>query len=88
MDLKKTQKREMKVQEVPTSNESREVLIAFSSETPVIRCINGRDYNEILLHTPEAVDLSRLLNGALYYSTMILISTLVLLKMPILTVTK
>jgi len=54
----------MKVQEVPTSNESREVLIAFSSETPVIRCINGRDYNEILLHTPEAVDLSRLLNGA------------------------
>lgn len=64
MDLKKTQKREMKVQEVPTSNESREVLIAFSSETPVIRCINGRDYNEILLHTPEAVDLTRLRNGA------------------------
>ena len=64
MDLKKTQKREMRVQEVPTSNESREVLIAFSSETPVIRCINGRDYNEILLHTPEAADLTRLRNGA------------------------
>lgn len=64
MDLKKTQKREMKVQEVPTSNDSREVLIAFSSETPVVRCINGKDYNEILLHTPDAVDLSRLKNGA------------------------
>lgn len=63
MDLKKTQKREMRVQTLQT-NDNREVLIAFSSETPVIRCINGRDYNEILLHTPEAVDLSRLLNGA------------------------
>lgn len=64
MDLKKTQKREMKVQEVPTNNDSREVLIAFSSENPVVRCINGKDYNEILLHTPDAVDLSRLKNGA------------------------
>lgn len=64
MDLKKTQKREMKVQEVPTNNDSREVLIAFSSESPVVRCINGKDYNEILLHTSDAVDLSRLNNGA------------------------
>ncbi|MCW6030172.1 phage major capsid protein [Pantoea sp. JK] len=64
MDLKKTQKREMKVQEVPTNNDSREVLIAFSSENPVVRCINGKDYNEILLHTQDAVDLSRLKNGA------------------------
>jgi len=29
-----------------------------------MRCINGREYNEILVHTPEAVDLSRLKNGA------------------------
>ena len=63
MELKKNQKREMRVQELPT-NDNREVLIAFSSETPVIRCINGKDYNEILLHTAEAVDLSRLNNGA------------------------
>lgn len=63
MEVKKNNKREMRIQELPT-NDSREVLLAFSSETPVIRCINGRDYNEILLHTPEAVDLSRLKNGA------------------------
>lgn len=54
----------MRVQELPTNNESREVLIAFSSETPVVRCINGKDYNEILLHTEDSVDLSRLKNGA------------------------
>lgn len=63
MEVKKINKREMRIQELPT-NDSREVLLAFSSETPVIRCINGRDYNEILLHTPEAVNLSRLKNGA------------------------
>ena len=63
MEVKKNNKREMRIQELPT-NDSRKVLIAFSSETPVVRCINGRDYNEILLHTPEAVDLSRLKNGA------------------------
>ncbi|MDF2784211.1 MAG: hypothetical protein K0S95_746 [Pantoea eucrina] len=63
MELKKTQKREMGVQEIPT-HDNREVQIAFSSEAPVIRCINGKDYNEILLHTAESVDLSRLNNGA------------------------
>ena len=63
MEVMKNNKREMRIQELPT-NDSREVLIAFSSETPVMRCINGREYNEILLHTPEAVDLSRLKNGA------------------------
>lgn len=63
MEVKKINKREMRIQELPT-NDSREVLLAFSSETPVMRCINGRDYNEILLHTPEAVNLSRLKNGA------------------------
>lgn len=63
MEVMKNNKREMRIQELPT-NDSREVIIAFSSETPVMRCINGREYNEILVHTPEAVDLSRLKNGA------------------------
>lgn len=63
MEVKKNNKREMRIQELPT-NDSREVLLAFSSETPVVRCVNGKDYNEILLHTPESVDLSRLKNGA------------------------
>jgi len=63
MEVMKNNKREMRIQELPT-NDSREVVIAFSSETPVMRCINGREYNEILVHTPEAVDLSRLKNGA------------------------
>ncbi|WP_049851519.1 phage major capsid protein [Pantoea sp. RIT-PI-b] len=64
MEVMKNQKREMGVQTLPTNNESREVLIAFSSESPVTRTINGKDYQEILLHTSEAVDLSRLNNGA------------------------
>ncbi|WP_182058452.1 phage major capsid protein [Pantoea sp. ME81] len=64
MEVMKKQKREMRVQTLPTNNESREVLIAFSSESPVTRTINGKDYQEILLHTSEAVDLSRLNNGA------------------------
>ena len=63
MELKKNQKREIRVQEVSKSD-NREVLIAFSSETPVVRCINGKDYNEILLHNADSVDLSRLKNGA------------------------
>jgi len=63
MEVMKKQKREMGVQTLPT-NDNREVLIAFSSETPVTRTINGKDYQEILLHTSEAVDLSRLNNGA------------------------
>lgn len=63
MEVKKNNKREMRIQELPT-NESREVLIAFSSETPVERCINGKTYQEILIHSPDAVDLSRLKNGA------------------------
>lgn len=63
MEVMKKQKREMGVQTLPT-NDNREVLIAFSSETPITRTINGKDYQEILLHTSEAVDLSRLNNGA------------------------
>ncbi|WP_194761642.1 HK97 family phage prohead protease [Pantoea ananatis] len=63
MEVNKNNKREMRIQELPT-NDSREVLIAFSSETPVERCINGKTYLEVLIHTPDAVDLSRLKNGA------------------------
>ncbi|CQI92582.1 phage prohead protease%2C HK97 family [Yersinia rohdei] len=40
------------------------VLLAFSSEQPVTRNINGQDYNEVLLHGVENVDLSRLNNKA------------------------
>jgi len=46
------------------NEESRTVEIAFMSETPVEREINGQIYNEILLTTPSNVDLSRLNNGA------------------------
>jgi len=51
----------MNLQETPTN---REVLLSFSSETPVERYINGKAYNEILIHTNEAVDLTRLKDGA------------------------
>lgn len=61
MDLKMKQTREMNLQETPTN---REVLLSFSSETPVERYINGKTYNEILIHTNEAVDLTRLKDGA------------------------
>lgn len=63
MEVMKKQKREMGVQTLST-NDNREVLIAFSSENPVTRTINGKDYNEILIHTADSVDLSRLNNGA------------------------
>ncbi|WP_238084262.1 phage major capsid protein [Pseudescherichia vulneris] len=61
MDLKMKQTREMNLQETPTN---REVLLSFSSETPVERYINGKAYNEILIHTSESVDLTRLKDGA------------------------
>jgi len=51
----------MNLQETPTN---REVLLSFSSETPVERYINGKAYNEILIHTSESVDLTRLKDGA------------------------
>lgn len=61
MELKK-QTRQMNLTEV--ANDSREVVLSFSSETPVERTINGQVYQEILVNTPEAVDLSRLNDGA------------------------
>lgn len=61
MELKK-QTRQMNLTEVP--NDSREVILSFSSEQPVERTINGQVYKEILVHNPESVDLSRLNDGA------------------------
>lgn len=49
--------------------DSRTVEIAFMSEEPVKRDINGQILNEIILTTPESVDLSRLNNaGAVLYN--------------------
>jgi len=50
--------------DVLSDNNDRTVLLAFSSEYPVVRTIGGQEYNEILLHNPENVDLSRLQNKA------------------------
>jgi len=50
--------------DVLSDNNDRTVLLAFSSENPVVRTIGGQEYNEILLHNPENVDLSRLQNKA------------------------
>ncbi len=61
----KNQKREMTLtSDVLSDNNDRTVLLAFSSENPVVRTIGGQEYNEILLHNPENVDLSRLQNKA------------------------
>jgi len=50
--------------DVLSDNNDRTVLLAFSSENPVVRTIGDQEYNEILLHNPENVDLSRLQNKA------------------------
>lgn len=42
----------------------RTVELSFASEVPVVRDIKGTLYNEILLCSPENVDLSRLNDGA------------------------
>lgn len=61
----KNQKREMTLtSDVLSDNNDRTVLLAFSSENPVVPTIGGQEYNEILLHNPENVDLSRLQNKA------------------------
>ena len=53
---------------VPASNiideEQQVIQISISSETPVIRNDNGYCYYEVLLHTPDAIDLSRANDGA------------------------
>ncbi|HFT3189628.1 TPA: phage major capsid protein [Klebsiella variicola] len=66
MDLNKTQKRAINLIQIEKSiNESdRTVELSFASEEPVIRKIEGEFYNEILLCSPENVDLNRLNDGA------------------------
>lgn len=60
------QTREINIQSITNSidNDSRVVEIAFISEQPVEREINGQIYNEILVTTPDSVDLTRLNTGA------------------------
>jgi len=65
MEFKKNQKREMNLKIEDSNSTERTVSISFSSETPYGRYYsNGQYYNEILLHGPENVDLSRLNDGA------------------------
>ncbi|WP_313128764.1 HK97 family phage prohead protease [Pseudescherichia vulneris] len=68
MELKNN-KRELQVPHQAINTESRTIDVAFCSEQPVEREINGELYNEILLCGPENVDLSRLNNsGAVLYN--------------------
>jgi len=50
--------------DVLSDTDNRTVSLAFSSENPVVRTIGGQEYNEILLHNPENVNLERLQNKA------------------------
>lgn len=51
------------------NSDNRTVEVAFCSETPVAREIEGKLYNEVLLCNPENVDLSRLNNsGAVLFN--------------------
>ncbi|MCL8166811.1 phage major capsid family protein [Enterobacter kobei] len=64
----KNQTRELTL---PTAinSDDRTVEVAFCSETPVAREIEGKLYNEVLLCNPENVDLSRLNNsGAVLFN--------------------
>ncbi|MEG3135658.1 phage major capsid protein [Rouxiella sp. T17] len=64
----KNQTREMRIQpqlnDADNAPQENTVLLSFSSQTPVVRNINGVDYNEVLLHGTDNVDLSRLVNSA------------------------
>lgn len=66
MKFNKNQKREMNLSTDNTisDTDNRTVFLAFSSENPVVRTIGGQEYNEILLHNPENVDLTRLQDKA------------------------
>ncbi|EAT9574056.1 major capsid protein, partial [Salmonella enterica] len=69
--LIKPQTREINVTQISNAidDSTRTVEIAFMSEEPVVRDIDGTLYNEIILTTPDNVDLSRLNNGgALLYN--------------------
>lgn len=65
----KHQKRELKIPLQAINTESRTIDIAFCSEFPVERDIDGVIYNEILLCGSENVDLRRLNNnGAVLFN--------------------
>ncbi|MFS7195490.1 phage major capsid protein [Rahnella inusitata] len=69
MELKKNQTRELTVPNNAIDSVKRTVQLAFSSELPVQREIDGEIYNEVLLCGTDNVDLSRLNNkGALLFN--------------------
>ena len=57
-------KREMEASQINQDNESKLIELAFASEQPVQREFGDRILNEILLCSPENIDLSRLQNKA------------------------
>ena len=58
------QKRDIIIKSNIIDAENQIIQIPISSETPVVRNDNGYVYYEVLLHTPEAVDLTRANDGA------------------------
>ncbi|WP_312228991.1 phage major capsid protein [Pseudescherichia sp.] len=65
----KNSKRELKIPLQAIDVESQTIDVAFCTEQPVEREINGELYNEVLLCTPENVDLRRLNNsGAVLFN--------------------
>lgn len=68
MELK-TNKRELTIPTNAINVESRTIDVAFCSESPVEREINGEIYNEVLVCTSQSVDLRRLNNnGAVLFN--------------------
>lgn len=59
----KSQKRDLLIPSSSIDVENRTLEVAFVSETPVSRVIDGDVYYEILLCNPENVDMSRLNNN-------------------------
>ncbi|HFD2692083.1 TPA: phage major capsid protein [Escherichia coli] len=66
MELNKNQTRAINLTQMNNAIDEadRTVELSFASEIPVVRDIKGTLYNEILLCSPENVDLSRLNDGA------------------------
>lgn len=66
MELNKNQTRAINLTQINNAIDEtdRTVELSFASEIPVVRDIKGTLYNEILLCSPENVDLSRLNDGA------------------------
>ena len=66
MELNKNQTRAINLTQINNAIDEtdRTVELSFASEIPVVRDIKGTLYNEILLCSPENVDLSRMNDGA------------------------